>query len=58
MAFIFTHFIFTFLDVVVGQSASILQLFARKDQTLLIRGNTFKNKDSISPNLIDLAIRV
>ena len=27
------------LDVVVGQSASILQLFPSKDQPLLIRGN-------------------
>merc|ERR1712212_377996 len=27
------------LDVVVGQSTSILELLAREDQTLLIRGN-------------------
>lgn len=40
----FLNLTFTFLDVVVWQSASILQLFARKDQTLLIRGDTFKIK--------------
>lgn len=27
------------LDVVVGQSASILQLLTSEDQTLLVRGN-------------------
>lgn len=42
MTLILANVNFTFLDVVVGQSASILQLFARKDQTLLIRGDTFK----------------
>ena len=30
------------LDVVVTQSATILQLLARKDQTLLIRGDSWK----------------
>ncbi|KAI7793017.1 putative ubiquitin C variant 4, partial [Triplophysa rosa] len=30
-----------FLDVVVGQGASILQLLAGKDQPLLVRGNAF-----------------
>ena len=29
------------LDVVVAQSAAILQLLARKDQTLLIRGDSW-----------------
>jgi hypothetical protein len=29
------------LDVVVGQSATILELLASKDQALLIRRNTF-----------------
>ena len=29
------------LDVVVGQGASILELLAREDQTLLIRGDAF-----------------
>lgn len=28
------------LDVVVGQSSAILELFASKDQSLLVRGNT------------------
>jgi hypothetical protein len=32
----------TFLDVVVGQSASILELLARKDETLLVRGDSCK----------------
>lgn len=31
----------TFLDVVVGQGAAILQLFASKDQSLLVRGDAF-----------------
>ena len=30
------------LDVVVTQSATILQLLARKDQTLLIRGDSWE----------------
>jgi len=30
-----------FLDVVVRQGAAILQLFAGKDQPLLVRGNAF-----------------
>ena len=29
-----------FLDVVVGQSTAVFELFAGEDQTLLIRGNT------------------
>ena len=36
----------TLLDVVVSQSAAILQLLAGEDQTLLIRGDTCaKGKD-------------
>ena len=30
-----------FLDVVIRQRAAIFQLFTRKDQTLLIRGDAF-----------------
>lgn len=30
-----------FLDVVVGQGAVVFQLFAGKDETLLIRGDTW-----------------
>ena len=33
------------LDVVVVQSTPVLELLARKDQTLLIRRNTCDNKD-------------
>ena len=29
------------LDVVVGESASVLELLASEDQALLIRGNSF-----------------
>jgi hypothetical protein len=32
------------LDVVVGQGAAVLQLLARKDQALLVRGDTCRNK--------------
>ena len=32
------------LDVVVGQSATILQLLAGEDETLLIRGDTFERR--------------
>jgi len=28
------------LDVVVGQSAAVFQLFSGKDESLLVRGNT------------------
>lgn len=42
----FFRFVITFLDVVVRQCASILQLLSSKDQTLLIRGNTW-NQTSI-----------
>lgn len=31
--------IFTFLDIVIGKSTSILQLFTSKDESLLIRRN-------------------
>jgi hypothetical protein len=31
----------TFLDVVVGQSATVFQLLAGEDQTLLVRGDTY-----------------
>ena len=31
---------FTFLDVVVSKCATVLQLLASKDQTLLVRGDT------------------
>ena len=30
-----------FLDIVVTQGAAVFQLFSSKDQTLLIRGDTF-----------------
>jgi hypothetical protein len=30
-----------FLDVVVGESASVLELLASEDQALLVRGNSF-----------------
>jgi len=29
------------LDVVVGESATVLELLAREDETLLVRGNSF-----------------
>ena len=29
------------LDVVVGESAAVLELLASEDQSLLVRGNTF-----------------
>jgi gas vesicle protein len=35
----------TLLDVVVGQSASILELLARKDETLLVRGDSCKQQE-------------
>jgi hypothetical protein len=34
----------TLLDVVIGQSASILELLASKDESLLVRGNSCKRK--------------
>jgi len=34
----------TLLDVVIGQSASILELLASKDESLLVRGNSCKQK--------------
>jgi hypothetical protein len=34
------------LDVVIGQSASILKLLANKDKSLLVRGNSCKQKKS------------
>lgn len=34
---------FTFLDVVIRQSPSVLQLLAGENETLLVRGNPWKN---------------
>lgn len=43
--YIWCNRVFTFLDVVVWKCASILQLLSSKDQTLLIRGNSWKTKN-------------
>ncbi len=40
------------LDVIVGQRATVLELFAREDEALLIRGNTAWDSKSSSRSLV------